>query len=108
MIRGIGPVYAKRLVQLFGTEVFDVIEASPQRLREVGGIGPKRMARSSRLGQTRRSSARSWCSPARARGGHRAAVRIFKSYGTEAVQVMTENPYRLARDIRGIGFRPRT
>src|SRR4028119_1204237 len=45
MIRGIGPVYAKRLVQLFGTEVFDIIEAAPERLREVGGIGPKRMAR---------------------------------------------------------------
>ena len=45
LIRGIGPVYAKRLVQLFGTEVFDVIDASPERLREVGGIGPKRMAR---------------------------------------------------------------
>jgi exodeoxyribonuclease V alpha subunit len=45
MIRGIGPVYAKRLVELFGTDVFDIIEAAPQRLREVGGIGPKRMAR---------------------------------------------------------------
>ena len=40
MIRGIGPVYAKRLVQLFGQDVFDIIEAAPQRLREVGGIGP--------------------------------------------------------------------
>ena len=45
LIRGIGPVYATRLVRLFGTDVFDIIEASPARLREVAGIGPKRADR---------------------------------------------------------------
>ena len=45
MIRGIGPVYATRMVRLFGTDVFDIIEASPARLREVVGIGPKRADR---------------------------------------------------------------
>ena len=105
MIRGIGPVYAKRLVALFGTDVFDVIEASPERLREVGGIGPKRMAR----------IAAAWADQKVIREimvflhehgvGTARAVRVFKAYGTSAVQVMTENPYRLARDIRGIGFK---
>ena len=42
MIKGIGPVYAKRLVKMFGKDVFDIIEATPERLREVDGIGPKR------------------------------------------------------------------
>ncbi|TGN30759.1 ATP-dependent RecD-like DNA helicase, partial [Paracoccus liaowanqingii] len=45
MIRGIGPVYARRLVKQFGTDVFDIIEATPERLREVEGIGPLRAAK---------------------------------------------------------------
>jgi NAD-dependent DNA ligase len=44
MIRGVGPVYAKKLVRAFGEKLFDVIEARPDRLREVGGIGPVRAA----------------------------------------------------------------
>jgi exodeoxyribonuclease V alpha subunit len=52
MIRGIGPVYAKKLVRAFGEAVFDVIQQQPDRLREVTGIGPKRSA-SSRAGQNR-------------------------------------------------------
>jgi exodeoxyribonuclease V alpha subunit len=105
MIRGIGPVYAKRLVQLFGTEVFDVIEASPQRLREVGGIGPKRMARIISAWADQKVIREIMVFLHERGVGTARAVRIFKSYGTDAVQVMTENPYRLARDIRGIGFR---
>ena len=45
VIRGIGPVYARRLVKMFGKDVFDIIEATPERLREVEGIGPKRAAK---------------------------------------------------------------
>jgi exodeoxyribonuclease V alpha subunit len=105
LIRGIGPVYAKRLVQLFGTEVFDVIEASPQRLREVGGIGPKRMARIISAWADQKVIREIMVFLHEHGVGTARAVRIFKSYGTDAVQVMTENPYRLARDIRGIGFR---
>ena len=105
MIRGIGPVYATRMVRLFGTDVFDIIEASPARLREVEGIGPKRADRITAA----------WADQKRIREimvflhqhgvGTARAVRIFKTYGADAVQVMSENPYRLARDIRGIGFR---
>ena len=61
MIRGIGPVYAKKLLRAFGEKVFDVIEAEPDRLREVDGIGPVRAAASPPPGPSRRSSARSWC-----------------------------------------------
>src|SRR6516162_897672 len=52
MIRGIGPVYAKKLVRAFGEKVFDTIEAEPQRLREVTGIGPVRANRITGLGRT--------------------------------------------------------
>ena len=62
MIRGIGPVYARKLVRAFGEEVFDVIEAEPERLREVSGIGRVRAGRITTPGPSRRSFARSWCS----------------------------------------------
>src|SRR5690348_7193301 len=105
MIRGIGPVYARKLVKAFGDKVFDVIEAEPGRLREVSGIGPMRAER----------IANAWAEQKIVREimvflhshgvGTARAVRIFKTYAADAIQVMSENPYRLARDIRGIGFK---
>ena len=61
MIRGIGPVYAKKLLRVFGDKVFDVIEAEPDRLREVDGIGPCGRFASQPPGPSRRSFARSSC-----------------------------------------------
>jgi len=105
MIRGIGPVYAKRLVKMFGKDVFDIIEASPKRLREVEGIGPKR-AEKITAGWADQNVIREIMVFLHEHGvGTARAVRIFKTYGTDAVEVMSENPYRLAKDIRGIGFR---
>ncbi|MDN2582931.1 AAA family ATPase, partial [Aquibium sp. ELW1220] len=105
MIRGIGPVYAKRLVKHFGTDVFDIIEATPARLREVEGIGPVRAAKIT-AGWADQKVIREIMVFLHQHGvGTARAVRIFKTYGTDAVQIMSENPYRLARDIRGIGFR---
>ena len=105
MIRGIGPIYASKLVATFGAEVFEVIEQAPERLREVPGIGQVRAGR----------IAQAWADQKVVREimvflhshgvGTARAVRIFKTYGNDAVRVMAENPYRLARDIRGIGFR---
>lgn len=105
MIRGIGPIYARRLVGSFGTDVFDIIEATPERLREVEGIGPVRAAKIT-AGWADQKVIREIMVFLHQHGvGTARAVRIFKTYGTDAVQVMSENPYRLARDIRGIGFR---
>ena len=105
MIRGIGPVYAKKLVRAFGEKVFDIIEAEPDRLREVDGIGPMR-ASASPAAWAEQKIVREIMVFLHSHGvGTARAVRIFKTYGADAVQVMTENPYRLARDIRGIGFK---
>src|SRR6186713_1919188 len=105
MIRGVGPVYAKKLVHAFGEKVFDVIEATPDRLREVDGIGPVRAARIL-VAWAEQKAVREIMVFLHSHGvGTARAVRIFKTYGADAVQVMTENPYRLARDIRGIGFK---
>ena len=105
MIRGIGPVYAHRLVKAFGKDVFDIIEATPERLRDVAGIGPMRAAKIT-AGWADQKVIREIMVFLHQHGvGTARAVRIFKTYGTDAVQVMSENPYRLAKDIRGIGFR---
>src|SRR5205809_2336517 len=105
MIRGVGPVYAKKLVRAFGEKVFDVIEATPDRLREIDGIGPVRAA-SILAAWAEQKAVREIMVFLHSHGvGTARAVRIFKTYGADAIQVMTENPYRLARDIRGIGFK---
>jgi exodeoxyribonuclease V alpha subunit len=105
MIRGVGPVYARKLVRAFGEKVFDVIEATPDRLREVDGIGPVRAA-SILAAWAEQKAVREIMVFLHSHGvGTARAVRIFKTYGADAIQVMTENPYRLARDIRGIGFK---
>lgn len=105
MIRGIGPVYAKKLVKAFGEHVFDIIEAEPDRLREVTGIGPKRADRIV-AGWAEQRVIRDIMIFLHANGvGTSRAVRIYKTYGADAVQLISEDPYRLARDIRGIGFR---
>src|SRR6267143_7339 len=105
MIRGVGPVYAKKLVRAFGEKVFDVIEAEPARLREVDGIGAVRAGRIT-AAWSEQKAVREIMLFLHAHGvGTARAVRIFKTYGAEAIQVMSENPYRLARDIRGIGFK---
>src|SRR6516165_8284047 len=105
MIRGIGPAYAKKLVRAFGEAVFDTIEAEPDRLREVTGIGPVRAKRITDA-WAEQKVVREIMMFLHSNGvGTARAVRIYKTYGSDAVQVMTENPYRLTRDVRGIGFK---
>ncbi|NHO33532.1 SF1B family DNA helicase RecD2 [Acetobacter fallax] len=105
MIRGIGPVYAKKLVKAFGEAVFDLIEQEPHRLREVMGIGPKRAERIVG-GWADQKVIREIMLFLHSNGvGTSRAVRIFKTYGQDAVRLISENPYRLAKDIRGIGFK---
>src|SRR5437764_6040039 len=89
----------------FGAKVFDTIEAEPERLREVTGIG---LVRAKRITDAwaEQKIVREIMVFLHSHGvGTAKAVRIYKTYGSDAVQVMTENPYRLARDIRGIGFK---
>lgn len=105
MIRGIGPVYAKKLVHAFGEKVFDTIEAQPRRLLEVAGIGAVRASRITSAWAEQKIIREIMLFLHSNGVGTARAVRIFKTYGADAVQIMSENPYRLARDIRGIGFK---
>jgi exodeoxyribonuclease V alpha subunit len=105
MIRGIGPAYAKKLLHAFGEKVFEVIETEADRLREVAGIGPVRAGRIV-TAWAEQKAVREIMVFLHSHGvGTARAVRIYKTYGADAIQIMTENPYRLARDIRGIGFK---
>jgi exodeoxyribonuclease V alpha subunit len=104
MIKGIGPVYARKLVGAFGETVFEVIERTPERLREVEGIGPVR-AKGIVAAWADQKAVREIMIFLHSHGvGTTRAVRIFKTYGADAIRIISENPYRLARDIRGIGF----
>jgi exodeoxyribonuclease V alpha subunit len=104
MIKGIGRALAKKLVGHFGDQVLEVIERRPHRLREVPGIGRGLAERVARAWQDQRAVREIMLflhshglSPLR-------AARIFEAYGERAIQLVSADPYRLARDIRGIGF----
>jgi len=105
LIKGIGPVYAGKLVKAFGEGVFDLIETDPDRLAEITGIGPVRIRRIS-AGWAEQKAVREIMLFLQSHGiSTSRAVRIYKTYGADAIPLVTENPYRLARDIRGIGFK---
>ncbi len=105
MIRGVGPVTARRIVQRFGVDTLHLLDEDPDKLQEIPGVGPKRAA----------SVAEAWEEQKRIREvmmflhGHgvstNLAVKIYKAYGDDALQVVREDPYRLARDIWGVGFK---
>ncbi|MDA8207461.1 MAG: ATP-dependent RecD-like DNA helicase [Actinomycetota bacterium] len=105
MVRGIGPHFAKVLVETFGAEIFDVIESAPDRLLTLRGIGPKRVERIV-AGWEEQKKVREIMLFLHSHGiGTSRAVRIYRTYGAEAIALISENPYRLARDISGIGFK---
>ena len=104
LIKGIGPVMAGRMVKQFGEETLDVIEQDPDKLSEVEGIGPKRIDIIRRAWEEQREI-RALMLFLQDHGVSSAfGAKIFKRYGNEAINVVRDNPYRLARDIFGIGF----
>ena len=104
LVKGIGPVLAGRLVDCFGDETLRVIDEQPERLSEAPGVGVRRVE----------NIRRAWEEQQEIRGvmlflqGHGVSAaystRIYRTYGQDAVKVVQENPYRLAQDVRGIGF----
>ncbi|MHA3775371.1 SF1B family DNA helicase RecD2 [Verrucomicrobiota bacterium sgz303538] len=105
MIKGIGPIYAKKLVEKFGETIFDIIDHESARLQDVPGIGPGR----------RRKIKQAWAEQKVIRDimvflhsngvSTSRAVRIYKTYGDQAIDTVRANPYTLAKDISGIGFK---
>lgn len=105
LIKGIGPGFAKRLVKTFGLGVFDIIEHSPYRLIEVEGLGESRREKII-LAWEEQKKVREIVMFLHSYGvGTARAVRIYKTYGEQAINKIKANPYCLANDIRGIGFK---
>jgi exodeoxyribonuclease V alpha subunit len=105
LVKGIGPHYAKRIVEVFGERTLEVIDASPSFLREIKGIGPARLQRI-RDSWREQKSVRALMVFLQSHGvGTGRAVRIYKTYGEAALERVREDPYRLATDIWGIGFK---
>jgi len=105
MVKGIGPHFAGVLVSAYGEEVFTVIEETPEYLLQLPGIGKKRMERISGAWADQKVIREIMVFLQSHGLGTARAVRIFKTYKEEAIAKVTENPYRLALDIHGIGFK---
>jgi exodeoxyribonuclease V alpha subunit len=104
LIKGIGPVLAGRMVDQFGEQTLDVIEQTPHRLTEVPGIGPSRITQIQKAWEAQREIREVMLYLQGHGVSSTYATRIYKAYGQDAIRTVQENPYRLAQDIRGIGF----
>ncbi len=105
MVKGIGPIYAKKLVDRFGEKIFDIIETASARLESVDGIGPKRRKRIKEAWAEQKVIREIMVFLHSHGVSTSRAVRIYKTYGSEAVEKVRANPYTLAKDIHGIGFK---
>ena len=105
LIKGVGPKYAQKIVQKFGADTFTVIEENIDLLIEIPGIGNKRIRMISES-WARQKEVKNIMLFLQNQGVSTAfAARIYRQYGNESIAVMKENPFRLADDIWGIGFR---
>ncbi len=105
LIKGIGDKFADRIVERFGEQTLEIIDHFSARLREVDGIGPER-AKRIKEAWTAQMSVRDIMIFLQGHGiGSAHAAKVFKQYGENAIATVRDNPYRLAKDITGIGFR---
>ncbi len=105
LVKGIGPHFAKKIVAVFGERTLQVIDESASFLKEVKGIGPRRIQRIRESWQEQKA-VRDIMVFLQSNGiGTGRAVRIYKTYGDQAVELVRGNPYRLATDVWGFGFK---
>jgi exodeoxyribonuclease V alpha subunit len=104
LIKGIGPVTAQRIVRRFKLDTLRVIEEEPQRLREVLGVGKHRAALIQQAWEEQKAIKEVMLFLQSHKVSTSHAVRIYKAYGDASIDVVRNDPYRLARDIQGIGF----
>lgn len=104
MIKGIGPKMATRIVSKFGMDTIDVIEQTPEKLAGVEGIGKKRVKMIQQAWEEQREIKNVMLFLQSHNVSTSHATKIYKTYQNEAIPIVTENPYRLADDIFGIGF----
>jgi exodeoxyribonuclease V alpha subunit len=104
LIKGIGPIMSERIVEKFGLHTLEVIEKTPEKLSEVEGIGPKRISMI-RNAWEEQKEIKEIMIFLQGHGVSAAySAKIYKQYANQSIEIVRENPYRLAHDIRGIGF----
>jgi len=104
LVQGIGPKLAAALVEKFGVQTLTILDEQPHRLREVSGIGPKRAAAVIEAWQRHHDVHNIMIFLQQHGIGAALANRIYNRYGAQAIELIEQQPYRLARDVRGIGF----
>lgn len=105
LIKGIGKVYAQKIVARFGEQTLTVLEQSPEKLQSIGGIGPKRLEQIKDAWESQKAISSIMIFLQEKSISPIFATKIYKQYGQQAIAVITENPYRLAEDIWGVGFK---
>ncbi len=105
LVKGVGPVMAGRIVDAFGAGTFDVIDATPDRLTEVQGIGKVRANRIAATWEEQRHIREVMAALQGYGVSTSLAVRIYKRFGDDSGRVVAQEPYRLAREVWGIGFK---
>ncbi|MCR5608216.1 MAG: ATP-dependent RecD-like DNA helicase [Lachnospiraceae bacterium] len=105
LIKGVGPKYAKRIVQKFGADTFNIIEENVKKLAEVDGIGSKRVKMIEESWEKQKEVKNIMLFLQEHQVSTSYAAKIYKQYNNESISVMKENPYKLADDIWGIGFK---
>jgi len=104
LIKGIGPIMARRIVERFDKDTLDVIEKEIEKLAEVDGVGEKRIGMIKQAWEDQKEIRDVMIFLQTHGVGSGYATKIFKQYGNRSIMVVKENPYRLATDIFGIGF----
>lgn len=105
LIKGVGPKFAKRIVQKYGADTFTIIEENVQLLIEVDGIGNKRVQMIAESWEKQKEIKNIMLFLQEHQVSSSFAAKIYKQYGNDSISVMKENPYRLADDVWGIGFK---
>lgn len=105
LIKGVGPKFAKRIVMQFGTDTLEIIETDVKRLLEVEGIGKKRVSQIAESWEQQKEIKNVMLFLQEHGVNTSYAARIYRQYGNESIPIVRENPFRLADDIWGIGFR---
>jgi len=104
LIKGIGPIYAKKIVERFGAETLQIIEENPDSLIDVGGIGSKRVTMIKKAWAEQKEIKNLMLFLTEHEVSTAYAIRIYKAYNDMSIETVRENPYKLADDIWGIGF----
>ena len=104
LVKGIGPKFAQRIVDVFGENTLDVIDKSPAMLTQIKGLGPKKIEKIRTSWEEQRESRKIMVFLQSHGIGTARAVRIYKTYGDRAIELIKANPYRLSADIWGVGF----